>query len=88
MTFRQAMNIANGHHASKRKELETYYLVMREPYALIFNMFAEKGKTKTASQLFPLPIDKELERLKPAKKYIPAAIFLNIFKNVFDGSQQ
>ena len=82
MSFAQCINIAKGYHKRKQKELEVYVAVMREPYALIYNMFAEKGSQKKPKELFPLEGDSTQEK---EKIYIPAQVWMNIFKNTFNG---
>jgi len=82
MTFSQAMNIAAGYHERKKKEFEANILIMREPYALIYNMFAEKNKQKAPKDLFPLDIDR-ITTKQHAKTHIPASAWLGIFHTTF-----
>jgi hypothetical protein len=78
MTFRQAVNIANGYNKKVKSERDYLLSLMREIYALMYNQHPiTNKKPKNSSQLFPL--DSEKGKVIPNKNYIPLKAFVAMF---------
>jgi hypothetical protein len=80
MTWRQALNLSEGHRKKVAREFDREKLLHRGVYTMIHNFLVKEGDRKEAHVLYPTEFDDQQEKENYS---MPIANVKNLFYTIF-----